>query len=137
MIQRILAMNDNQEILNLYVELLNEEGYEVISQMAELQDMNLIREIKPDLLILDYMINGELVGWRILQMLKMSSDIASIPVIICTAATRQVKEMESHLLAKGVRIVLKPFDIYELIEAVHTALGKTEKSVSEYIYTSQ
>ena len=128
--KRIFVMNDNQEILNLYVELLSEEGYEVVSQMAELYDSDIVRSIKPDLLILDYMMNGKLVGWRILQMLKMSSDLADIPVIICTAATKQVKEMESHLTTKGIRIVLKPFDIYELIEAVSAALGKTKKSLS-------
>ncbi len=114
----------------MYTELLSEEGYEVFNHLAAFQDLDTIRSIRPDLLILDYMINGELVGWRILQMLKMSSDLANIPVIICTAANQKVKEMESHLLSKGAYIVLKPFDIYELIETVNTAMGKTEQSLT-------
>ncbi|PZR99004.1 MAG: response regulator [Candidatus Chloroheliales bacterium] len=123
MTQRILAMNDNLEILQLYQELLSDEGYEVILQSVALRDLDIIRDIAPDLIILDYIINGDIVGWRILQMLKMSNDLATIPVIICTGATQKVKEMEGHLTAKGVAIVLKPFDIYELIEKVNYALN--------------
>jgi CheY-like chemotaxis protein len=74
------------------------------------------------LLILDYIFNHEDIGWQLLQKLKMNRSTASIPVIICTAAVNKVREMEGYLQSKGIGLVLKPFDIDDLLEAVRRAL---------------
>ena len=76
----------------------------------------------PDLIILDYIFGGEKQGWQLLQKLKMRRETAKIPVIICTAAIREVREIEGFLLAKGVGVVPQPFDIDDLFVAVKSAL---------------
>jgi DNA-binding response OmpR family regulator len=121
--KRILAINDSAEILELYSDLLTDEGYEVIVELAGSWDLDLVRQIAPDLIILDYIINGDIIGWRILQMLKMTDDLSKLPIIICTGATQKIKEMEGHLTSKGVAIVLKPFDIDELVGVVAATLN--------------
>ena len=59
-----------------------------------------------------------------LQKLKMDTRTAHVPIIICTGAKREVYEQEGWLTEKGVRIVLKPFDINDLERAISTVLER-------------
>lgn len=117
--KKILVVNDTQEILDLFRDIFEEEGYEVSLYSYAFDDLVEIKRINPDLIILDYMIGGEDYGWQVLQKLKMDRATADLPVIVCTGAIRQVREMEGHLKEKGVGIVLKPFDIDDLLHAVN------------------
>ncbi|HEY0738930.1 MAG TPA: response regulator [Herpetosiphonaceae bacterium] len=119
---RIMVVNDTQEILEMFRDLLEQEGYDVILYSYAIQDMDEILRQKPDLIILDYIFGAERTGWQLLQKLKMRRDTAAIPVVICTAAKRQVEEIEGHLVAMGVGIVLKPFNVDDLLRTVKQTL---------------
>ncbi len=116
--KHILVVNDTQEILELFSEILTGAGYTVALRTFELREVEALRAVESDLIILDYIISAEEDGWQTLQKLKMSSDLATIPIIICVAASQRVKELEGRLTDKGVMIVLKPFDISDLLSAV-------------------
>lgn len=118
----VMVIDDNQEILNLFEEILTEEGYSVSLYSFAVHDMAEVERINPDLIILDYLIGGEELGWQFLQKLKMRRSTADIPVVVCTAAVKAVQEMEGYLKSKGVAVVLKPFDIDDLLIAVRQAL---------------
>lgn len=120
---RVMVINDTQEILELFQDLLTDEGYEVVLYSYGIEDMREIERVKPDLIILDHIIGGEAVGWQMLQKLRMKRATAKIPVIVCTAAVNAVQEMEGYLKSKGIGLVLKPFDIDDLLEAVQRALA--------------
>lgn len=128
MAPRIMVIDDTQEILELFREILTDEGYEVLLYSYGVQDMNEIERINPDLIVLDHIIGGEGIGWQFLQKLKMRRSTANIPVVVCSAAVKAVQEMEGFLKAKGVVVVLKPFDIDELLQAVQQAL-KSRRSI--------
>ena len=83
-----------------------------------------VEHLAPDAVVLDYLIGGEALGWQFLQMLKMHPPTAGIPVVICTAAVKQVEELRPHLDAQGIGVVLKPFDIGQLLAAVAEALAR-------------
>lgn len=119
---RIMVVNDTQEILELFREILTDEGYEVFLYSYGIQDLAEVERVQPDLIILDHLIGGEAVGWQMLQKLKMRRSTATIPVIVCTAAVKAVQEMEGYMKAKNVGLVLKPFDIDDLLLAIRQAL---------------
>jgi DNA-binding response OmpR family regulator len=119
---RIMVVNDTQEILDMFRDLLEQEGYEVVLYSYAIQDLDEILRHKPDLIILDYIFGAERTGWQLLQKLKMRRDTAAIPVVICSAAKRQIEEIEGHLVAMGVGIVLKPFNIDDLLDTVKRTL---------------
>jgi DNA-binding response OmpR family regulator len=123
MAERIIVMNDTQEILELFRLLLEEEaGYEVVLYSYAIMDMREVVRIKPDLVILDFIFGQENLGWQMLQKLRMNRLTAKIPVIVCTAATREIREIEGYLQAQAIRVVPKPLDIDTLLEAVALAL---------------
>ena len=121
----ILVVNDTQEILELFRELLEEEGYRVSLYSYAFRDLDEVKRVKPDLLILDFIIGGENLGWQLLQKIKMDRATADIPVIVCTAAMAIVKELQGHLREKNATVVLKPFDIDDLLADVRVRLSET------------
>jgi CheY-like chemotaxis protein len=129
--RRILVVNDTQEILDLFRDLLEEEGYHVSVYSYAFRDLEEVKKVAPDLVILDYIIGGEDYGWQLLQKLKLDRETAKLPVIVCTAAVRQVREMEGRLHEKGVAVVLKPFDIDDLLREIESAFGNPIASTQD------
>jgi DNA-binding response OmpR family regulator len=119
---RIVVINDNQTILRLFREILEGDGYEVFLYSYGSPDLDEIKQLKPDLIILDYIVGNEAPGWQVLQAFKMQRETATIPIIICTAWIKYVQEIEGSLNAKGVTIVTKPFEVDDLLHAVQAAL---------------
>jgi DNA-binding response OmpR family regulator len=113
-----LVVNDTQEILELFRDILVEEGYDVILNTYAPRDLEQLLEIDPDLVILDFMIGDEAQGWQLLQKMKMHRQADSIPVIVCTGAVGLVRELQGHLASKNVGIVVKPFDIDDLLRTI-------------------
>lgn len=119
--QKILVVNDTQEILQIFEDILTPEGYDVVLYSYAINDMDEVVRIKPDLVILDLVFGQEKSGWQMLQEMKMTRATATIPVVICTAATHEVREIQGYLQAKGVSVVPKPFDIDDLLAAIKRA----------------
>lgn len=124
--KRILVINDTQEILDLFRQLLEEEeGHEVVLSGVPVQKVGEIEQIHPDLIILDIVFRNEKTGWQMLEMLRMNRSTASLPIIICTAALREVQDQEGYLNSQGVRLVYKPFDIDVLLTTIKSVLEST------------
>ena len=135
----ILVINDTQEILDLIQELLEEEGYLVTTSLARL-DIHKIKAFAPDVIVQDLLFEGtQEEGWKFLTLVRLDPELARIPLILCTAATRTVNdpEMAAQLDRLGIRVVLKPFNIDELLTvlaetlAVQTLLADATDDTSE------
>jgi DNA-binding response OmpR family regulator len=133
MAKRIMVIDDSKEILELIEMILSEEGYEVALYSFGLHDLVEVKRVTPDLIILDYLIGQEEDGWNLLQKLKLDRETATIPVIICSAAAKQLREMASWLNEKGVGVVYKPFDIDDLLLAVHKMLEGTPAVINQVV----
>jgi CheY-like chemotaxis protein len=119
--KHIFVINDTVAILELFTALLEDEGYRVTTDMFSVEMMELLGRIeadRPDLLVLDFVIQDEGKGWQFLQLLKMDPNTRDIPVIVCTAAAKLVEELQTHLDNMGVAVVLKPFDIDHLLAQI-------------------
>ena len=120
----ILVINDTQEIIDLMAELLAEEGYQVSTSLA-LLDIAKVKALAPDIIVQDLLFEGtQELGWKFLTLVRLDPELAAIPLILCTAAVRTVNEpeMAEQLDRLGVRIVLKPFLIEDLLGAIGGAL---------------
>ena len=70
-----------------------------------------------DLIILDFLM-GDREFLAAAQKLKMDRRTDSIPIIVCTAAAQAVPEQQGYLTEQGVLVVLKPFKVDQLEEAI-------------------
>ena len=53
----------------------------------------------------------------------MDRSLERVPVVVCTAALKMVSDLEGYLTEQGVVVVLKPFNVDQLEEAVRSALA--------------
>ena len=122
---RIIVINDTQEILELFRAILEEEmGHEVILDSYKPHMLDIIRELAPDLIISDHVFGEEKIGFQLLQRLKMDRATARIPTIICSAAVKDLKEIEGYLMSKNVGVLYKPFEVDDLISLVNRKLAE-------------
>ena len=120
----VLVIDDTPEIRDLFQDVLDEEGYRVTLAADVPDDLNALRRLAPDLLLLDYSFSGTGAGWRLLNALKADAGLATLPVVLCTAAHEAVRERKDALRAWNVRVVLKPFELNDLVAALADALGQ-------------
>jgi DNA-binding response OmpR family regulator len=125
MTTKIMVINNSNDILALFQKILTTDDCEVFLQLFLNSDLREVRRIKPDLIILDYYVGREGVGWEFLQLLRMEDTTADIPVLICTTAVKLVHEIAGYLAAKHVSILRKPFGSRDLVGAVESALRDT------------
>jgi|SRR5687768_14361243 len=131
MTKRILVVNDTQEILELFYEILHVEGgfdVELCSIAPNIIDT--VREVKPDLIISDHVFGEEKVGWQFIQRLKMNRETANLPIIVCSGAIKELKEMEGYLVSKNIGVLYKPFDIDDLLNLVQQKLENPDAAAS-------
>ncbi|MBZ0283838.1 MAG: response regulator [Anaerolineae bacterium] len=130
MTTRIMVINNSDDILALFQKILAGDDCEVFLQLFLNSDLREVRRIKPDLIILDYYVGREGVGWEFLQLLKMEDSTAAIPVLICTTAVRLVQEIAAYLATKRVSVLRKPFESRDLVNSVRSALEQGAEIVT-------
>ncbi len=126
--KHILVIDDNAELLELFHEILAvEAAYRVSSMTYEPQIVCRVKSLAPDLIICDNVLDDQEVGLDIVQMLKLDSETEDIPVIMCSGAVRQLREMEAYLASRNVGVLYKPFDVDELVNMVERKLEQSEE----------
>ncbi len=132
MAARVLVINDDQAILDLYGLLLEGEGYEVHLSKIALENAQQISRIAPDCIILDLKLGFGRNGLALLQQLRMYRPTADIPILLCTAAVKMVRDQRDILEKKGIPVVYKPFDVDELLDQVRRLVesGNQARAVS-------
>lgn len=120
--KHVLVVNDTEEILELFRDILEGMGHRCSAISYAPDDLADVTQSKPDLVILDLLLGGEKLGWQLAQKMRMSRETERTPIIICTAATEDVREQEGWLAANGIKLVLKPFTVSDLERAVDKAL---------------
>lgn len=82
--KRILAVDDNPVMLDVYRWLLTEEGYDVTLAKDGSQALNSLEAGEPDLVLLDIEMPN-ISGWQLLEIMRGRVEWHDIPVIMVTA----------------------------------------------------
>lgn len=119
----IIVIDDAPAIVQLYEDLLTDEGYDVVATFAgPPSDPQAIEQHHPDLSIMDWLLGSEGTGMQVLDMLKAYPPTAAVPIIVCTAAQKEIVAAESILTQRGVRMLHKPFAIDDLLAMIRQVL---------------
>jgi DNA-binding response OmpR family regulator len=123
--RRIAVINDDTLFLDLMHDLLElSEGYQVSTCKEADQSYEFIKELRPDLVILDIRIGHQETGWTILELLTLDPQTRPIPVIVCSAAITDLQAHQPMLDALGVDVLAKPFDLEMLLDKITAALSR-------------
>jgi DNA-binding response OmpR family regulator len=119
----VVVINDDNDLLTVFRELLEGEGYRVSTLSYPTANLSDLMVLVPDLVVLDMVFGGEDVGWNWLQKMRLDRASTVVPVIVCTAAVRLVRDAHEHLTGMGISVVPKPFDIDPFLAEVARLLG--------------
>jgi CheY-like chemotaxis protein len=125
--KRVTVVNDHHDFLNLLADFLSEEGYEVTTIAKHQGAFQQIKESQPDVVVCDLLFDNMPAGWSLLDMLYLDPATRAIPLILCSAATRQVQEVEASLTSKGILWLEKPFELEKLLDMLAQALASANK----------
>ena len=108
---RILVVDDNARALRAMSELLQFEGFSVLTAQNGLDALNKMKAADHVSLVLLDLWMPVMDGWEVLRRKRSDADIAEIPVVVLSAVP--------PVSLDGARTVLKkPVDIEPLISAV-------------------
>jgi DNA-binding response OmpR family regulator len=121
MARKILAVDDEANVVRLLRIRLGALGYEVVTAPDGEAALRRIAEEKPDLVLLDVMM-PKMDGFEVLRRLKADPETEKIPVIMLTARG-QFADL-AHGYGEGAHWYFhKPFDMEELERFVGRIIG--------------
>ena len=91
--QTILVVDDEDDILDLLQYNLEQEGYRTVSAKNGLDGIELARQEKPDLIILDVMMPG-IDGIEVCRRLRQDAYLRHTPILMLTARTEEETQVE-------------------------------------------
>ena len=122
----ILVVEDETKLAEFVKMELEFEDYEVTLAADGFSGLSTARDIKPDLILLDWMLPG-ISGPEICRRLRQTGD--KVPIILLTAKD-EVSDRVTGLDAGADDYVIKPFSIEELLARVRASLRRdTEEDV--------
>ncbi|CAI9399378.1 ANTAR domain-containing response regulator [Aestuariimicrobium kwangyangense] len=120
---RVLVAEDEALIRMDLVELLTDEGYDVVGQAGDGQQaLELARELEPDLVVMD-------VKMPVMDGITAAEKIAEeriAPVVMLTAFSQR-DLVERAREAGAMAYVVKPFDASDVVPAIEIAMGRFQE----------
>lgn len=131
--KKILIVDDNPVILKALSLKLTANGYEVLKAIDGSEAVKLVREKRPDLIIVDINFppdvgHGGGVPWDaflILEWLRRFEETKGIPALIITGSELE-KYKDRAVAAGAVGLLRKPVNNEELLNLVQQTLGKND-----------
>jgi DNA-binding response OmpR family regulator len=121
--QRILVIDDDQDIRELVCELLQRAGHDVASAPDGRAGLRALHASPPDLVLLDVSM-PDLDGWKTLERIR---DLSDVPVLMLTARGDELERVRG-LQAGADDYVTKPFGRQELVARVQALLRRAGRS---------
>ena len=131
--QKILAVDDEADILTLLDYNLSKAGFTVIQAQDGPEAVELAKREKPDLIILDIMMPS-MEGTDVCKILKQDEAASRIPIIMLTAKGEEIDRIVGLELGADDYIT-KPFSPRELILRVKAVLKRGRKQEPSKVIT--
>lgn len=123
---KILVIDDNDEMRDLLQDMLSLKGYSVETSPTGVGVQDKLTNIDPDLIICDIAM-PEKDGFGVLQDVRSSDDHADLPFVFLTASMLQSEE-EKIVSTSANGYLMKPYDSKKLFNLLDQLLSEDENS---------
>ena len=125
----VYVLDDEEAVCEIIRIVLERRGYSVATADDGEKGLKMIKEKKPDILIVDLKM-PKLNGYELISQLKLNPELADIPIIVITSLTTESEHSDEEWREKmGVQdFISKPFEPLELVERIEKIIGNNTKS---------
>ncbi|KAF5415256.1 two-component system, sensor histidine kinase ChiS [Candidatus Methanophagaceae archaeon] len=118
----VMVVDDEPDVLLSVAQILESNNYRTIKAKDGYECLECLKEVTPDVLLLDIMMPG-LTSKEILEMIAKESSLSQVKIIFLTAVHSQEAE-EGGLLASRqvVDFIEKPFTVRRMLDAIEKAM---------------
>ena len=127
MSETILVIDDHFETLRLTSLILKRKSYKVLTAQSGAGGLEIAKQSKPDLVLLDIMM-PEMDGIEVCRQMRSESMFDNVPIMMFTARSHEA-DREEALQAGASDYIIKPTRPKELLERVEDILSKTHEIV--------
>ncbi len=124
--KHILIVEDDAHIRLGLTESLRAEGYEITDCSAGSEVLSLVRQRKPDLIVLDIMLPGKS-GYDLCREIRAGKN--RVPILMLSAKGQEIDKVVGLELGAD-DYVTKPFSLRELIARVQALLRRAEHTAA-------
>ena len=117
----VVYIEDEPEMIDLLRLIFKDEGIVIKAALKGGEGLRLVRELKPDLVLLDLML-PDMEGWDIFWKMQQDAELEHIPVIVITVRTEGLVEGVWPQVQDLAGYLVKPFTVQDLRAAVSRAL---------------
>jgi DNA-binding response OmpR family regulator len=122
--QRILVVDDQQEILDVTTLVLGGAGYEVLTASSGCEALASVGREPLDLVLLDINM-PEMDGWETLRLLRADEELEGLPVVMFSVKGELSDKVQS--LKEGAsEYITKPFVVDDLLARVRRVLDAAD-----------
>jgi CheY-like chemotaxis protein len=118
---KILVIDDELKNLDLTLQMLEYEGYDVTTADRGKSGLQLAQSVCPDLIICDVMM-PDINGFEVIEALHANPETASIPLIFISGIADDTMIEQGKQLG-AINYLVKPFAISDLLELVQVCLS--------------
>jgi two-component system KDP operon response regulator KdpE len=115
-----LVVDDDVFVLSAIAELLSEDGYDVHTSSNGFSALRQAAEYRPAVILLDLVL-PERSGADVLAELRADPATHDVAIVLVTANPQLLTEAQ---IAETDGVVVKPFDIDDLLKTVHRAVQR-------------
>ena len=121
--KKILLVEEEEIMINLLQRKLTKEGYEVSIAKDGEEGLKLMKEIKPDLILLD-IIMPKMGGFGVMEGMQKDKELKKIPVIVISNSGQPVELDKAQKLGAKDWLIKTEFDPQEVLNKVVKQIGK-------------
>lgn len=122
---KILVIDDSRVIRKTVKDMLPEGDFEVIEAKDGIEGINLVKEHRPNLIMLDFIL-PKMSGWEVFQQIQSHPELQKIPLVLMSGRREEVTNKISEPF-EYFEFVEKPFDRISLAQAIKDAMAKAKK----------
>ena len=121
--KKILVVDDQQEIRDLVEVTLGVSDFQILKADSGEKAIEIAKEEKPDMIIMDVMMPGKLDGLEATRIIKSDEELKDCIILMLTAKGQKI-DLEAGNKAGADEYFVKPFSPLELIRKVEDILEK-------------
>ena len=123
MAKKILIVEDEEIMVSLLQKKLIKEGYEISVARDGDEGIRAIKEVKPNLILLD-IIMPKMGGFEVMEEMNKNKELKKIPVVVISNSGQPVELDRAQKLGAKDWLIKTEFDPQEVIDKVVKQIGK-------------